>query len=150
MPTTTTASGRFDAAYDLDYFRVDLVAGQRYLFSSSWTAGSSFASTELALLDAAGNLLVWDIARPDDGTASFAYVAETSGSYRLLVTNGDNSTHLGGTSSGGYQLALSAIPADDHADHAAQATALPVGGSVAGTLDQPHDRDFFQIGRAHV
>lgn len=145
MPTPTTASGRFDAAYDLDYFRIELVAGQRYLFNSSWTAGSTFASTGLGLFDPAGNLVVWDTAHPAGGQAGFAYVAATSGTYRLLATNGDDSNHQGGTGTGGYLIELSAIAADDHADHPAQATALPPGTSATGTLDLQHDRDYFRV-----
>lgn len=97
MPAPT-ATGLLDQPYDLDYFRIDLVAGQRYLFSSAWAAGSSFSGTEMTLFDAAGRLVEWDWGFPAAGASSFAYVAETTGTYSLRMTHGDNAAAGGGSS----------------------------------------------------
>ena len=139
MPAST-ATGLLDQPYDLDYFRIDVVAGQRYLFSSAWTAGDSFSGTEMTLFDAAGRLVEWDWGFPAAGASSFAYVAETTGTYSLRMTHGDNAA-----AGGGYSLSVQAVAPDDHADLSSLATALAVGGAVTGALDLDHDRDWFRV-----
>lgn len=139
-----TSSGVFDLDHDPDYFRIDLVAGQRYLFEMQGAGGSPVIATQLRLYDPSGFEVAADFGDTSDPKAVMSYVPTVSGTFYLLATNEEQAL-LGGVATGTYQLHTSAIAADDHADLRSTATALPLGSTVAGTFDLPYDKDVFRV-----
>ena len=98
-------SGVLDAAGDHDWYAVQLVAGQAYLFTTSATGGSGDVDTTLNLRNASGGLLAYN----DDTAAGNTYsqirfVAPTSGTYYLDLGSYDNSQ------AGGYRVAAEVAP----------------------------------------
>lgn len=136
MATPTTVSGQFDQPNDLDFFRIDLVAGQRYLISSTWTSPGSLALTEAALFDPLGMAVVADNGRTAAGT-SMAFTAASTGTYYLR--------HGSDIGAAAYTLQFEAVPHDDHADLREQGTVAAVGATLTGALDLDHDADYFRI-----
>ena len=53
---TFSATGQFDQPNDLDFFRIDLIAGQRYLFSSTRVGTGSLQPGTLTLYDPVGDV----------------------------------------------------------------------------------------------
>ena len=133
MANNNTATGQFDQPNDLDFFRIALVAGQRYVFSSVLSGGTVVGT--LDLFDPAGDPVAQDLGSVFDGTASFVYTAPSSGSYFLRNSDG----------SGAYTVQVVSVPQDDHADRAGQASLLTVGSSATGQFDLDHDQDYFRV-----
>lgn len=134
---TTPVNGQFDQPDDLDFFRIDLVAGQRYVFSATRSGGT--ASGVLTLFDPVGDFVAQDLDAQGSGTTSFAFTAASTGTYFLR--------HGGG--SGAYAVQAVAVAQDDHADLPGQAQPLRItsgaGTTVSGTLDRDHDQDYFRV-----
>lgn len=145
MPTSSTATGTLDQPYDLDCFQVDLVAGQRYLFSAAWLSATGAIAHYLALYDPAGTAVAEDWGASNGGSSAIAFVAPSTGTYRLLATNDDSSDGSGGRVTGSYSVAVQAVGQDDHADLPALGTVLAPGGSATGQLDLDHDLDCFRV-----
>lgn len=136
--TLLTLPARIDANLatetDVDYFRFALPLRATLRVA---TAGST---------DTFGTLR--DLARPlflltddDNGpAANFRIEAKVpSGTYLLRVASS-------GGGSGDYVLELAASTADDdHADSADDATPLPAGAALDGTLEVAYDADYFRI-----
>lgn len=125
----TSFEGQILTHQDQDWFKVQLTAGQRYVFllRGAGTGDGTLADPFLELRDANGTLLVAN----DDGSwlqnAGFSFLAPSTGSY-FLVARGD-----GAQMTGSYTL-VTRTP-DDHADVASGATALTVGGAaMAGSI----------------
>jgi hypothetical protein len=136
MAQPTTVTGQFDQPNDLDFFRIDLVAGQRYLVSSAWTSPGTLTLTETALFDPFGALVVSDTGRTPAGN-SMVFTAPASGTYYLR--------HGSDFGAGTYTLQFAAVVADDHADLPAQGTVAAVGATLSGAFDRDHDADHFRI-----
>lgn len=136
MTQPTNVTGQFDQPNDFDYFRIDLVAGQRYVITSAWTDPGTLTMTETALFDPQGDLLVTDVGR-SAASNSMVFTAPVSGTY--LLRQGSN------FGAGAYSLQFSAVAADDHADLRAQGTMAAVGATLTGSFDRDHDADYFRI-----
>ncbi|MBX3428475.1 MAG: M10 family metallopeptidase C-terminal domain-containing protein [Hyphomonadaceae bacterium] len=105
--TSTTAtiavggsvSSSIQSAGDLDYFRINLVAGQTYTFSLS----GSIPDAYVELRDASGTLIAFN----DDGginlNSFLMYRANTTGTFYVVARGYDNSV------TGNYTLAVNAI-----------------------------------------
>lgn len=99
----STVSGTLDATGDHDWYAVQLVAGQTYLFTTAATGGTSDPDTALFLRDAGGNLLAYN----DDSSGTYSrirFTATTSGTYYI---------DLGGwaeSQSGAYRLTADVAP----------------------------------------
>ncbi|WP_395703644.1 hypothetical protein [Aquabacterium sp.] len=135
MANSNTAAGFFDQPNDLDFFRIDLVAGQRYLFTSTRTGSATQQPGSLALFDPAGDAVASDPGVLSDGVSRFVFTAATSGTYYLRNSDGQ----------GSYTVKAEAVPQDDHADRASQAEVLAVGATATGQFDLDHDQDYFRI-----
>ena len=109
--STTTASlalgtpqnGVLDAAGDHDWYAVQLVGGQAYLFTTTSTGGASDVDTTLNLRNASGGLLAYN----DDSAGTYSqirFVAPTSGTYYIDLGSYDNSQ------SGGYRVTAEVAP----------------------------------------
>ncbi|MBH9552056.1 tandem-95 repeat protein [Inhella gelatinilytica] len=138
-----TASGAFDLRHDLDYFRVTLTAGQRYLFTLNGAGASPIADGVLSLFDPTGELALTDSLGTTYGGAKFSFVAPTSGTYALRATLDQGAT---GTPDGGtYTVAVSSLALDDHSDLSANGTTLTIGQAFSGQIDQRYDVDYYRI-----
>ncbi len=140
----TTVTGQFDLDHDQDYFRLDLAGNQRYLFEMQGNGTTPVPATQLKLFDANGNEVAADYGDAADPKAVMSFVTGSGGTYYLLATN-DEQASLGGLATGGYQVKVSAIAADDHGDRLATATPLALGTTVSGVFDLPYDQDVFRV-----
>lgn len=132
-----TALGSLDQPQDRDHFRVELVAGQRYVFNSLRTVPGTLTETGFVLFDPAGEPVAADIAYAPGGAASMVLTAPASGFYTLALSSAEGT--------GSYGVEVLAVAPDDHADRAAQGTAMTVGSTLSGAFDFDHDPDYFRI-----
>lgn len=144
MATQSRISGVLDAPDDLDYFRLTLTAGQRYLFELVGAGSHPLRSTELQLMGPDGQRLALALSGSQVGKSVLSFTASSSGDYYLLAANSDLDA-LADASLGGYEISASIVPLDDHADLPGQATPLALGATLNGNFDLPGDRDNFRI-----
>lgn len=116
---------------DPDFYGINLVAGQTYLFSAYGSGADPLTDSFLYLLDGGGNLIDFD----DDGGAGtnslLTFTASTSGLYFLGVGG-----FPGAGLTGDYTLdAVVAPPADTVADTFADATHLDIGTVAYGFIE---------------
>ncbi|MGD9982088.1 MAG: Ig-like domain-containing protein, partial [Hyphomonadaceae bacterium] len=76
-------SGNIETAGDTDWFRVNLVAGQRYQFDLIGAGSKPLGDTYLVLRDSAGNILAFDDDSGDGLNSLLAYTALTTGVFYL-------------------------------------------------------------------
>lgn len=134
----------FDWSSDVDVFRFDAVAGQRYVVTTSSTSGASLGANVAivggtgAALDPAFRYLTSD----NLGTATFT--AAHDGPLYVVAQEAD--TIMGGdfVADDPLQIALAVTPADDHADNIALATPLSLGQAATGSTDA-QDQDWFRV-----
>lgn len=135
-----SASFSLDGRSDIDVFRFDAVAGQRYRVQLGDPSG--YASTDLVFAGPGQTLPATPGPRfYEAGTTirDWYYTADTTGPVQLAALPRD----YGGTAA--WTLSLAAVAADDHAESAAAATALALGASRTGRLDGAGDRDLFAV-----
>lgn len=134
-----STTGRIEAGDDSDWFAINLVAGQRYVFNLDPAASGGLADPILGLYSGSGSLL----ASNDDanGLASqVVYTAGSSGTYYLAALAAYSNM------TGAYVLRASAGESlDDYAADAATAGRLTVGGTSAGQIERVGDNDWFAI-----
>ena len=122
----TAKAGTIDIVSDQDYFKVNLVAGQRYLFEMAASGAGSLDTAYLGLYSPTGGRI--DTAYGAD-LAQFSYIAATTGTYYL------EATALGDDSTGTYTVKASvSTVVDDYSDDRFGATALTLGTAKAGTI----------------
>lgn len=96
-------SGTIDANGDHDWFAVQLVAGQTYLFTTANTGGANDVDTTLMLRSASGQLLAYN----DDSVGTYSrirFTATTSGTFYLDVGA------WGNAESGAYRVHAEVAP----------------------------------------
>ncbi|WP_295401660.1 hypothetical protein, partial [uncultured Thiocystis sp.] len=76
----TAKSGQIEVVSDQDYFKVDLLAGQRYLFEMTAAGTGSLETAYLTLYNATGGYIASGFGAD---LATFSYVAAQSGTYYL-------------------------------------------------------------------
>ena len=140
----TLRTGVFDLPGDLDYFKIDLNFGQRYLFDMSWAGGGRQGGTEMRLYNPTGVEQVVDLQGPQEPSALMSYRATSTGTFFLRLSNIDLADAGDSASVGAYSIKATAISQDDHTDFSSEASALVPGVSRSGRFDQPHDLDYFK------
>lgn len=145
MAADNVKQGEFDLAHDLDFFRVDLTSGQRYLFNLKGAGSNPIGSQELLLFNAQGVLQVLDFDSGPLGQATLSFVSPTTDPYYLLTTNSDLESFGTASFFGGYQISAAIVALDDHSDLKESGTPLAVGTSKSGAFDLPHDFDYFRV-----
>jgi Bacterial Ig domain/Putative Ig domain/RTX calcium-binding nonapeptide repeat (4 copies) len=142
-----TLAGAFDLRHDLDYFRVTLSAGQRYLFTMTGAGAAPITGADLELFTPTGESLEEDThsSTISGGGAKFAVVAPVSGTYYLLATLGTGSGSGAAEDTGTYSVTYSSVALDDHSDQRASGTVLNIGSTLAGAFDLRHDQDYFRV-----
>ena len=126
-----TAAGVFEANNDIDWFRVDLVAGQSYTTmltpqsARDWFGFASFVE--------------------GDGTLAFGaaqtFTATRTGSFYVQALG---FTDAANPRSGAYTLSVNSYR-DDFADNVSTSGRLTVGGSVTGRTEVTSDEDWFRV-----
>jgi serralysin len=136
-------TGEIETLGDHDWFRVDLVAGQSYSFTTSSTGAGGVTDTFLNLRDAAGNIISTN---DDIGATNFysqiIFTATTSTSYFIDVGTFDNSQ------TGTFQIiANSTAPVgpDTVAGDSSTTGSVALGGTVNGTIDTNGDHDWYAV-----
>jgi serralysin len=132
--------GSIDTAGDSDWFRVTLVAGQTYTFST--ILGGGLSDSILRLRDGAGNL----IQENDDAISGSSFVfseirytATTSGTFFLDVTGYQSAT-------GSFFLTSTAPVADSIAAANTTTASLTLGAATtSGTLEANGDHDWYAV-----
>lgn len=143
-----SVAGQFDQRHDLDWFKVTLTAGQRYLLSMNGSGGAPIVGSEIALFAPDGTAIetigdpLDDANNTANGGAKFSYVARESGMHFLLATLGQGNA---GGDTGSYSVSLANLALDDHSDLPAQGTVLAIGATLAGQFDQRYDLDQFKV-----
>ncbi len=132
-----TKSGNIEVVSDQDYFKIDLVAGQRYLFEMTASGIGSLDAAYLYLRDSSGYII-------NNGygldLATFSYVATNSSTVYL------EASELGDDSTGSYTVKASLVTtSDDYADDRTGATALTLGIAKSGNIEVVSDQDYFKI-----
>ena len=120
----------FDTPGDRDWFKVDLVQGQSYLFTMN---AQNPQDSRLALYDAQGHL----VHSASDATfgPQLHHTAETTGTYFVAA--------LPGQQPGTFTLSAETV-VDDFADNSST-TGVAVNGVVSGTLEVNNDVDWFAV-----
>lgn len=144
--TTATAtlggyvSGTIDTSGDHDWYRVVLLQGQTYTFSTILTGGG-LSDSVLTLRDSTGALISENddvIANGNQLFSEITFTAATEGVYYLDVSGY-------GTATGTFDLTATK-PAFDPIGHTAATTAtLSIGGAVNGTFEAAGDHDWFAV-----
>lgn len=152
MATTTlpnTLVGHFEQYVDHDFYRVELVAGQRYFFQIERLVSGSrpvYTSAALRLTDAAGQLQqTTQRFGTERDPIGFAFTASVSGTYYLDASNlaSANGTVYAG---GDYRISAYTLPPDSHpASSRDQAIPLSLTAAVGIDLDLPGDQDWLRI-----
>lgn len=138
----TPVSGALDTPGDHDWFRIDLIAGQRYSFTTS-AIGDGITDTLLRLRDPSGNVVAENDDISDDILFSaISFTATTSGTYFLDVGG------YADARTGAYQVvarSTGASGADTIAGDASTTGTIALGGSLNGTVDYLGDQDWFRV-----
>ena len=150
--TISTLNGQFDLRHDEDYFRVTLVAGQRYQFTMTGSGASPVQASWLELFRPGSDPVVDtadvnDYADTGSGGAKFAYVATVSGVFFLRATLGASGSNAA-LDTGNYTVGVAPVALDDHSDLAAQGTSLALGATLSGQFDRRGDLDYFRVNLA--
>ena len=136
-----SAALRFDGGSDIDVFRFEAVAGQRYAATLVRTDGE-YGVAEATFIEPGGtvpNAAGATRYRDDMPPSAWTFTATTTGPVHLALLPKVHEP------SARWRVELNAVPADDHADAAAAGTALTIGTGVAGSLSSPTDQDWFEI-----
>jgi serralysin len=131
--------GVIDTAGDHDWYKVTLVAGKTYTFSTMFSL--DLPDTVLTLRDAGGNQIVQnDDVNFDNGfyLSEITYTATSSGSFFLDVAGYQTDT-------GGFYLSVTRPDADNVAGSAATNASLTIGNSVNGNTNETGDHDWYAV-----
>jgi hypothetical protein len=134
--------GEINTVGDSDWYRIDLVAGQTYTFST--ILSGTLVDSVLRLRDSSGNLLAEndDAFQGTTGPLLFSeirYTATSSGTFFLDVTGFQSRT-------GTFALTSTAPVADAIAASTATTATLTLGAaSTLGTLEANGDHDWYRV-----
>lgn len=124
VPVGGSVSGVVDFDGDVDYYTVNLVAGQTYLFSLRGTGTTPINDSLLTFFSPAGDLINYD----DDGGngiySILTYTATESGTYYIGAQSFENP---GDPDVGGYTVDVRAQGADSVGNTNATSAALSLG-----------------------
>jgi RTX calcium-binding nonapeptide repeat (4 copies) len=150
----SSVNSSFDRSGDLDVYRVELSAGQRYFFrfntGSDGTSSPYSLRVHLQLLaDDGRTVLAEDVGERGVGDVRFAFTAPSSGSHYLRVASFDDKLlyYFGGYV-GSYTLGANTLAADDRPDRisaSTPATVLSLGTPLNSQFDVRGDIDNFSV-----
>ena len=136
-----TVTTTIDTVGDRDWYRVTLVAGHRYSFSTA-SVNNNDVDTYLRLYDPSGTLLLSD---DDGGPGTFSaihFTATTSGTYFIAASTYNDQT------TGTFTVrAMDTAPtgADTIAGNTGTGSTIALDQTVNGTVDFAGDHDFYRV-----
>ena len=142
-----SVTGNIEAADDVDWFAVELVAGKpyRFLIEPLHDADNPLEFPEVHLRSPAGEALEsggLSYSTEDESRlyffSEFDFVATETATHYVAASN------LFGVTRGTYDLSVSEIP-DDNADSPATSGSVDVGGTETGEVDFRGDHDWFAV-----
>ena len=92
LAVTGTINGNIDSNGDHDFYAINLVAGETYLFRTAGTSASDTTNTVLTLRDASGNLLETNDNAGEANYSAVRYTATASGTYYIDVSGSGAAT----------------------------------------------------------
>jgi Ca2+-binding RTX toxin-like protein len=136
-----SAALRFDVGSDIDVFRFEAVAGQRYAATLVRTDGE-YGVAEATFIEPDG-------AVPTAAGAT-RYRADMPPDAWIFTASGTGPAHLAllpkvHEPSARWRVELRAVAPDDHADAAAAGTTLALGAEATGSLSSATDQDWFKV-----
>lgn len=137
-----SAGFRFDGTNDVDVFRFDAVAGQRYQVRLTDASGAGFQPIDAFFVEA-GEAVPADPGWPprygsEQAPTDWYFTAAASAPVHLALMS---RWPLDAT----FRVELKPVAADDHAESAAAATMLSLGTVLTGMLSGPGDADLFAV-----
>jgi methionine-rich copper-binding protein CopC len=141
----TTVSGNFESGWDVDWFAIDLVAGDRYLFGLRSTGvvpfSTGYAAYGVAVFDGNGVVQTPLLSGTDIESPVLEYAPATSGRYYVAAVSNYYWYGLGG-----YELSAAIrTGADDHPASPATDGVLLPGGTVSGKFEVAGDHDWYRF-----
>ena len=137
-----SATGDIERAGDRDWFAVTFEAGKTYridLEGSPTDAGTLGDPRLRGIHDADGNLI--EGTDDDDGgdgrNSRLTFEADADGTHYIAAG-------ARGSDAGTYRVSVTELE-DDYAADTGTAGTVAVGGSVTGSIDYPHERDWFAV-----
>lgn len=127
------ATGKIEANFDGDWFKVNLTAGQSYSTTATMNGKSDYTAFAL-FLGPDGNPL-------DGGAFAQTFTATTTGVYYVQVLG---LTDKPAASAGNYTLAVNSYK-DDYSDAATTTGNVTVGGQVTARTEVMFDEDWFKV-----
>ncbi|MEM9576897.1 MAG: T9SS type A sorting domain-containing protein [Pseudomonadota bacterium] len=136
-----TAHDRSDLSYDVDPYKVELVAGRRYTFTSTPDAskGAAMFGSTLMLYNDKDEKLAGETNGEISDTLTFE--AKESGTYYLTVASGLYRF-------GDYKVSMSSVgpaPKDDFAGDATTKRAAKMGEVISGNIETAGDQDWVKV-----
>jgi Ca2+-binding RTX toxin-like protein len=136
--------GMIDAGGDQDWYRVTLTAGHQYRFDlqGSSSGQGTLADPYLRLLNSAGTQLSFNDDAASSLDSSITFSVATSGTYFLAVQAYD------GNDFGTFRLRATDVTASGAGDIPANAGtggSVAMGATVAGTIHQAGDEDWYRV-----
>lgn len=146
MGELVLANGWLDNVGDQDWFKVSLVAGQRYYVELLGGALGDQRTVVNTRLPGGGEAVQgWWMTGDAFASPAYAFVAPVSGTYAIQVLPSPTQVGLDPVPPVPYALRVSAIAADPQSDLAATATLLTRGTPVAAQFDLPGDVDAYGV-----
>ncbi len=135
-----TRTGNIETGGDHDWFKINLIAGQKYRFEARGadTANGTLEDPYLSLRNSTGVILSFDDDSGDGLNSRLEWSAAYTGVYFL-----DANAYQ--YSKGTYQLSATQL-IDDYSANTATTGAVAVGGSRSGNIETADDIDWFKIG----
>ena len=140
-----SAVARNEQAGDRDWYKVSLTAGKVYRFDlmGAWSGDGTLEDPELHGIREADGTLISGTSDDDSGTYF------NSRAFFTPATTADYFVDAGGSGIGTYTLSVTNItdnrPDDFDASTTGTVGSLDIGGSAAGDIGHPGDRDWFAV-----
>ncbi|SFV01822.1 DUF4214 domain-containing protein [Pseudoduganella namucuonensis] len=141
LSTGGQTTGSFEAAYDNDWFKVALTAGNYYTFELSGGTGFNPGYSQLSAYDAQGAYQYSNYGSYGNTTVSLTFKAAVTGNYYIAA--GDR--HYDAITATAYTLKAGAGVADDVGDTRAAAKTLALDVKTRGVFEGPSDTDYYKI-----
>ena len=141
LELNTSLEASLAEASELDQYQIELVEGQEYTFT---VTSETLLSPSLTLLDAEGTELTSDAQEEDETEASFTFIAPTSGTFFLDLSE------LDAEAVGTYNIIVTTEESDliiieDVAAESSTTGVIAVGTTITAAIEEAGDADWFAV-----
>jgi hypothetical protein len=137
IDSNSLIEGKIETAGDTDWFRVYLVAGQSYRFDeygATYGWGETLPDPLMQLYDSASHVVATNDNAYNSLDSRLFYTPSASGYYYVQAGSANGTA-------GKYEVTLRT---DDY-DNTPRTTGLIANGTATGSIETPHDTDWFKI-----